>query len=755
VRRLLSEPNRALAATAVLSAIGAVLTTWPLAREMGTATLRSGEVLLSAWQLNWYHHALLSNPLAWVDANIFFPYRHAATFNDLLLTHALVTLPAAWVSSPVLALNLALLAGIVLCGVCAHLLIVEVADEPWAATIGGTLFALAPFRFLHLGHLSIAAAWAVPLFLWALLGHLRQPSWRRAVVASAAGVATGLSSLYHAAYIAPIVPLVLLFGLRRGPGGRRTWVPLLVAGSCGLALLAWLVLPFAATMRTFGAGSAPGDLVRYGADLTSFAQKPDFLGGEGEAAGIDPEAHLYPGTALGLLAAAGIAIALFSAWTRRGWVRAGALALGALCGLSGIGLVAPMDGAIGRVWASVVLALIWLGPLAVMGWAIVETTADEATGPAAAIRLGIAGAAFSFVLALGPEARYFSEAIGRAPYWLLTQLSASFAGTRVPARFGGLSLLFLALVAAGALVVVGREAGRRLRFAGAGMATLAVLVCLVELPVPTLPRGRELVPLPELQDSAYAWIRSQPGRFGILELPDWPADGAQDWQYRGWRSLRYMLASKQHEQHLVNGTGRVEPFLWGRFRAVELWSDGFFEFIASYLPVRYVLVHEAGLPPASRDAVWARLDRATNGWRPLFRSPGGVRIYGVDRSAGRGAMVDRIYLRREVAPAADVAFSARVATVGADYPGHATLHLLRDGEPVGEWAIDGGWRELRIAVPVDATAGDRYEQRCEAGRPPCVGWPPAGVLFRWRTSADAPVAFEIRGLSIAARGARD
>jgi hypothetical protein len=210
-----------LIATAAVSVIAAVLTTWPLARDMGSATLASGEVLLTAWQINWFHQAILTNPLAWAHANIFFPYDSAATFNDLLLTHALVTLPVAWTASPVAALNLALLGGIVLCGVCAHLLIDELCDDPWAATVGATLFAIAPFRFLHLVHVSIAAAWAVPLFFWALLRHMREPSWSRATLVAGCGVLVACSSLYHAAYVAPLLPLVLLVacGCRCSPRG--------------------------------------------------------------------------------------------------------------------------------------------------------------------------------------------------------------------------------------------------------------------------------------------------------------------------------------------------------------------------------------------------------------------------------------------------------------------------------------------------------------------------------------------------------
>ena len=119
--------------------------------------------------------------------------------------------------------NAAFLAGIVLCGLCAHLLIEELTGSPAAATVGGTLFALTPFRFLHVGHLSVAAAWCLPLFLWALLRHFRDPSWTRAAIVAAAGLGLSLSSLYLPAFLAPLLPVVVWFAARRGPGGRAAW----------------------------------------------------------------------------------------------------------------------------------------------------------------------------------------------------------------------------------------------------------------------------------------------------------------------------------------------------------------------------------------------------------------------------------------------------------------------------------------------------------------------------------------------------
>ena len=326
--------------------------------------------------------------------------------------------------------------------------------------------------------------------------------------------------------------------------------------------------------------------------------------------------------------------------------------------------------------------------------------------------------------------------------WLLARASTAFEGTRVPARFGGLVILFLAILAAGALAALVRANARPWRIAGATATVSALLVCFVELPVPALPRGHELVELPALQDPVYRWLAERPGRFGILELPDWSHDADVEYWHRDWRALRHMLASKQHGQHLVNGTGRIEPFLWHRFRRLEPWSDDFFTFITAYFPVDYVLIHEGGLPDAVREAVSSRLARGTDGWRPVMRSPG-VRLFTLDRSFGRGTSVDRLFLRRSLAPRADVAFSARRADEAGAASGDAgqpapTLELLRDGEVIDAWPLGAEWREFRASVPVAAVPAE-----------PNDDWPRAGTLFRWRLRGAPSSTFELRDLSVA------
>ena len=222
LRQMLANRAAALVATAVLSTVAAVLVTWPLAREMGTATLRDGEVLLTAWQLNWFHHALLTDPRRGSTRTSSSPTTAPRRSTTCCSLTPCITLPAAWAESPVLALNLALLGGIVLCGVCAYLL----SRRAGRLAVGGqrsarTLFALAPFRFLHLGHLSIAAAWPVPLFFWALLRHLRQPSWARAALAACRRRrGRALVALPRRLRRSDRAAASCSSALRRGPGGR-------------------------------------------------------------------------------------------------------------------------------------------------------------------------------------------------------------------------------------------------------------------------------------------------------------------------------------------------------------------------------------------------------------------------------------------------------------------------------------------------------------------------------------------------------
>lgn len=719
-RRWRTARSGAPALVVAASLLGAVGITWPLATVLGEATIRKPDAWPAAWQIDWLHHALLTDPLGWADANIFFPYQDSLATSDLLLTHALITLPAAASGSPVLGYNVALLLGVALCGLGTYLLVDEVTGRRWISAATGVLVAIAPFRFLHIEHLSVSVPWAVPFFFWALLRHLRRPSWKWACLAAGFGVAVPASSLYIGLFTLPLVPLVLLFGLRRGPGIRDTWVPLAAAATVGLALVAWLVLPFAETVYNWGIPWPDESQALYAADAVSLAAPPAFMGRPDRLADVSLEARLYPGTALAVLGLLAVGVAIV-AGRRRGDLRrtvSVVLSLGAAA--IAAGTVIPIGHPAHRPWAWAFVGAVWTVPVLLSIQAILSS-GRSGHGSTDALRFGLAGTAVAMALALGPTVHFLGEPLGPGPYRLLTGLSSVYLGPRVTARFGGLVVLFLGLAAAGTL---GYLASTRLGRGPLRPWSLGLCACLLlattayDLPARPWQTSR----VPDLDLPEYRWLSGIEGDFGILELPE---------KVARWERGHYMLASRHHWKRLVNGTGGQLPPLQHFFFLLEPWSQEFFSYIRSYFPLRYVVVHAEGLSPAARRLL-PRLATGHEGWNRAHRE-GETWIFTVDRSKEQGVEVERLYLLVPLAPVAEIEFRAR--TQGS-VPEGTRVELLQNDQPVQSWPIDDSWRRHRLAVEVRAPATP-------------TPWPRSTTRFTWRLVPERPDAeLQLRELRV-------
>ena len=706
------------------SALGAVWATWPLFARLASATIGKGDAWPAAWQINWLHHALLTDPLGWTEANIFFPYENTLATSDLLLTPALLTLPAVFSDSSVLAYNLALIGGIALCGLAGFLLIEELTGSWWAAVLGGLMLALNPFRFLHIQHLSIIAAWPPALCCWLLLRFFRTPSWAWGWATAFSGVLVVGASLYQALYLAPILPLVVCYAASRGSGDRRAWRILLTTGAVLLPLVGVLVYPYWQAMVVRGVPWNPSDLERFAADVTSLAAPPPFMDAPDAASPpLDDEARLYPGAALSLLALVALAAAAIGAWKRKGvggWIGGACIAVGLLIGL---GLVAQPAGLWGRGWELLVLAAVWTAPPGLAVWAALQARRSPAPGHTTAAAFGLAATAWALALSFGPVLHVRGAAIGPAPYALLVRLSGAFEGTRVPARFGNFVVMFLAVAAAGALVHLASlpTVQRRLGKAAAGLLAVAVVIGLA-IDLPDRPWGMAEVADTDLPE--YEWLAGIPGDFGILELPE-------TGQQSTWERSYYMLASRRHWKRLVNGTGGQMPPLHEKFYFVEPWSEEFFSFVRSYLPVRYVVVHEAFLTAPVKTDLLPRLATGHQGWGRAYQNRGAW-VFDVDRSADRGPVVERVYLRSALAPMARLSFDVRAQ----DLPeGNLIVELLQDDQRIGAWPIGPDWRTVSIDVPVAARAPIAEN-----------AWPRATTLFRWQLPPAAAGELELSGI---------
>src|SRR6185503_15870209 len=121
----------------------AIIHTWPLALAPGAYSRNdNGDAQLNEWILAWVEHTLPRDPAHLFQANIFYPAKDVLAFSEPLIVPALIAAPALWLgASPVLAINLLMLAGFTLTGLSAYGVAWAWTRDRLAALLAGSLFA--------------------------------------------------------------------------------------------------------------------------------------------------------------------------------------------------------------------------------------------------------------------------------------------------------------------------------------------------------------------------------------------------------------------------------------------------------------------------------------------------------------------------------------------------------------------------------------------------------------------------------------
>ena len=112
-----AETTRRLLAAAAYLALTFLLT-YPLGINAASTVVGSdADTDLFIWTLAWNTHAFTAQPLTIFDANIYYPFRHTLAYSENLIGSAFFAAPVLWATgNPILALNVATLASIFLCG---------------------------------------------------------------------------------------------------------------------------------------------------------------------------------------------------------------------------------------------------------------------------------------------------------------------------------------------------------------------------------------------------------------------------------------------------------------------------------------------------------------------------------------------------------------------------------------------------------------------------------------------------------------
>ena len=561
-----------------------LIATWPLVLGLGRDVAWDlGDSVLVMWILSWDCEQLLRivggdlpRIATFFHGNIFHPAPLTLAYSDHFFAQAIQGCPVSAVSgNPILTYNLLFISTFVLSGLGMFLLMRELTGSAVAGFVGGLLFAFAPYRLPQFSHLQVLSCQWMPFVLYGLTRYLDgRRLWPLAGAASAL-VLQNLSSGYHLLYFPPFVALYVLWEVARRHRwrDRPMWLGLIGAAIAVSLATAPFLLPYAEMRRLWNTLRPAAEVSRYSADVYSYATafSEQRIWGSMLRAFPKPEAELFPGLVPLLLAMVG------TVWVGRPERRSGAsrsLAPPWFVWLLGLAAVLHLFAAI-AVLAS--RRISWD-----FGWFDLQMSnvnqlllrAVVAGGVAALVSppvrewvalfirergFPIAGVIAAAWLSLGP----LPQARGRpvevfAPYRLLYEHVPGFDGLRVPARFGVIEALMLAMLGA-----YGARALARSRTGRPALAGACVFLFLEGTHVPFTTNDMATVvgfATPEARlyrpgraPAVYREMARQPPGSVLLELPF----GQPDYD------LRAMFYSTVHWHPIVNGYSGVFPPHYG------------------------------------------------------------------------------------------------------------------------------------------------------------------------------------------------
>ena len=246
---------RAWHVAALYTALTALLA-YPLVRHpAGRVLTVSPDTDLFLWTLSWDAHAIVRQPLAIFDANIFAPLHRTLAYSEHLIGSGILAAPVlALTHNPVLAMNLVALLSCVLCGLGTFQLARRAGAEPAGAMLAGLIFAFAPPRFLRLDQIFLTTIQWVPFSLAYLHAYLDGGNKRDLRLAAAFFTLQALTSGHGTVFLAFAAALLCGYHLSLGRPlaiGKRVR-DLGVAGALLLAPVALMAVAYVRVQGEMG-----------------------------------------------------------------------------------------------------------------------------------------------------------------------------------------------------------------------------------------------------------------------------------------------------------------------------------------------------------------------------------------------------------------------------------------------------------------------------------------------------------------------
>ena len=634
----------------------AIVLTWPVAWHLSSAFPHDAfDPALNAWILWWNAHTV---PLTerWWNAPSFWPVAGALSFSEHLLGLSVVSTPLLWMGAdPVTTYNLVLLISYPLTALAAHGLVFAIVRRHGPAVLAGLIMGFSPYRVAQIPHVQMLWAFGMPLVLVAAHRYVEDGARFWLVALGAAWLVLALSNSYYLVFFPVLFAgWILWFGSRtprRAAAIVATWV------MCSLPLVP-ILWSYASIHRAQSLTRRFDEIESFGADLTAiFTTAPEMILWRSLSIAGRGEGQLFPGATALALVAGGVVLAVVE-WRRRrkserqtqpssiAVIRRTLACLaivGTAIALSPL-LIGPWRIALGeRTIASVSSAE---KPLTVaLVLAIVTFLASAAFGDLWR-RRSVPGfytlaAAAMLALSWGPHPKLAGIPIlFRGPYALLLRLPG-LSEVRVPARFGMLVVLCVAVAAA--LAFSQLTASLRPRVRGLLAALCATAVIAESWPAITLATVAQ--PIAALQRSDLAGP--------VIELP----------LGESWLDAPAQFRGIDHGRPVVNGySGYAPPHYRLLSTALRLDDGDVLHGLTSRTPLVAVLNRRE------------EIDR----WRRIVEGQQGTLV-------AEGPQFQIYQLQRDSRPAAtapDPPLPIRVIGASADLE---NVDLMLDGNLQSHW----------------------------------------------------------------------
>lgn len=589
----------------------AVVMTFPLVLNLSSRLPKDlGDPLLVA-SILWWNAQIVPLTQEWWNGFGFFPATGMMAFSDHFLGASVIASPLQWLGcSPITAYNLTFLASFPLCAIAAHGLVLTLTRRHDAAFVCGLAYGFNPYRVAHIEHLELLLAFGMPAALAAL--HLyagtRRMKWL--VAFTAALTLQVLSASYYAVFFTVLLGLWTLWFMR--PQAWRAVIAMVAAAGVAALAVSPIILGYHQIHDRYNlTRDFFNEVVEYSADLSSFVTASPLSALWGWTAALNGgERQLFPGLTITVLALAGVILlrrshpagrdrlAMASAFC---WVMA--------AGFAALAVSARVTGPWDLDW----------GWLTVSGTAPHKTLSLSAALSIVAIALSptlraefrvrstlafyLVAAAILFLCSLGPRPALLGEQIlYEAPYAWLMRLPFFADAVRVPARFGMLAVL--------ALAVAGSLAFNRLPLARRPRAAVLLLV-ITGIVAEGWMRGLPLPIAPQAAFEVSAGDRSA----AMMELPLGDV----------WRDTVAMYRATRHQLRGVNGYNGYEPAYYQVLRRALAERDStVLDALAGFGPLLITTDNRV-----DRDRPWAlflskhpEITRVSDkGNRTLFRLP--------------------------------------------------------------------------------------------------------------------------------------